>query len=565
MRILISEVTRSAGDALSVRERSFDDGFVSIGRSTDQLLQVNDPRMQLQHAQIRASGNGFTLSCQPPAQATVNNETVRNARLAPGDVVLLGALRITVGESAVPGELRLTVEHSATEPQRETESAAPTLTLAAAGWRKRPWAWGLFLVALLCALVLPWAAGWPSDANWSSGPLHAAHSSLEQDCKACHVKPFERVRNETCLDCHAANLHRHLPADHPAAASFEEARCTDCHVEHDEPSHLVQRDSRTCTDCHAEPMKHGAREGAQPVTDFARQHPPFRINAVAVETPPSGLKFTHAAHLDPKGIKAPQGDVVMKCADCHVPDAGAAGFAPVKMEAHCSSCHRLDFDPAEPERAVPHGDPAEALRVIVGHYSARYLGGYVDPKADADKVALPPGIDIAPAERARLLGQARERALRVATDLFERRACVDCHEVRREGTAAEPVWKVTRVKLPDIWMPQAIFDHAAHGTSLTPCSTCHAAETSKTASDVLMPGIETCRDCHGGERGEAAPANAGTRPPRAPLPGAQGTTTASTARIPSACIDCHGFHGPEQPLWRSPVVKSALARLPEQR
>lgn len=155
MRILISEVTRSAGDTLSVRERSFDDGFVSIGRATDQLLQVNDPRMQLQHAQIRASGTGFMLSCQPPAQATVNNETVRNARLAPGDVVLLGALRITVGESATPGELRLTVEQSAPEPQREAESAAPVLTLAAAGWRKRPWAWGLFLASLLCALVLP--------------------------------------------------------------------------------------------------------------------------------------------------------------------------------------------------------------------------------------------------------------------------------------------------------------------------------------------------------------------------------------------------------------------------
>ena len=123
MRILISEVTRSAGDTLSVRERSFDDGFVSIGRATDQLLQVNDPRMQLQHAQIRASGTGFMLSCQPPAQATVNNETVRNARLAPGDVVLLGALRITVGESAISGELRLTVEQSAPEPQREAEFA----------------------------------------------------------------------------------------------------------------------------------------------------------------------------------------------------------------------------------------------------------------------------------------------------------------------------------------------------------------------------------------------------------------------------------------------------------
>ena len=540
MRILIRQVTRGAGDAVSVRERAFEDGLVSIGRATDQSLQVNDPRMQLQHAQVRASGAGFMLTCQPPAQATVNDEVVRSARLVPGDVVLLGALRIRVGEPAAPGELLLTVEQAAAETPPEAEPAAPVLTLAAAGWRKRPWAWGLFLASLLGALALPWAAGWPSDANWSSGPLHSAHASLEQDCKACHAKPFERVRNGACLDCHAENLHRHLPADHPAAASFEAARCTDCHVEHDEPSHLVQRDSRTCTDCHAEPMKHGAREGAQPVTDFARQHPPFRITAVAVETPPSGLKFTHAAHLDPKGIKAPDGKVVMGCADCHAPDAGGAGFAPVKMETHCASCHRLDFDPAEPERAVPHGDPAEALRTIVGHYSARYLGGYADPKAATDKVALPPGIDVAPAARARLLGQARERALQVAGDLFERRACADCHEVRREGTAAEPVWKVTRVALRDAWMPHARFDHAKHGTSLTPCSTCHAAEKSKQADDLLMPTIATCRDCHGGEDGGAAP-----------------------ARIPSACIDCHGFHAPEQPLWKSPALKSALARLPE--
>jgi hypothetical protein len=560
MRILVRQLTRSAGDAVAVRERAFDDGSLSIGRASDQSLQVNDPRMQLQHAQVRASGNGFMLTCLAPAQAVVNDEVTRNARLVPGDVVLLGALRITVGEPAAPGELLLTVEQTAAEPPPAVELAAPSLTLAAAGWRKRPWAWSLFLVTLLGCLVLPWTVGWPSDEHWTSGPLHSAHASLEQDCKACHVKPFQRVRNESCLDCHAANLHRHLPAAHPAAATFEAQRCTDCHVEHDKPSHLVQRDSRTCTDCHADPMRHGALEGAQPVTDFALQHPPFRINASTVERPSSGLKFTHAAHLDPKGIKAPDGTVVMQCADCHTPDASAAGFAPIKMEAHCASCHRLDFDPAEPERSVPHGDPAEVLRVIVGHYSARYLAGYADPKAARSAGALPPGVDIAPAARAQLLGQARERALRVADDLFERRACADCHEVRREGTVAEPVWKVTRVKLPDSWMPHARFDHKSHGTSLTPCSTCHAAERSERADDLLMPTIETCRDCHGGETGGAAPITADTRAARS-----AGITVAggasSTARVPSTCIDCHGFHAPEQPLWRSPAIQSALTQL----
>ncbi|MFM7626187.1 MAG: FHA domain-containing protein, partial [Gammaproteobacteria bacterium] len=153
MRILVRQLTRGAGDAVSVRERAFDDGFLSIGRATDQSLQVNDPRMQLQHAQVRASGNGFVLTCLAPAQAVVNDEVTRNARLAPGDVVLLGALKITVGEPPAPGELLLTVEQAAAEPPPEAEPAAPVLTLTAAGWRKRPWAWALFLVTGLGCLV----------------------------------------------------------------------------------------------------------------------------------------------------------------------------------------------------------------------------------------------------------------------------------------------------------------------------------------------------------------------------------------------------------------------------
>ena len=79
----------------------------------------------------------------------------------------------------------------------------------------------------------------------------------------------------------------------------------------------------------------------------------------------------------------------------------------------------------------------------------------------------------------------------VAKDVFERRMCADCHVVERVDREE---WRVQPVKLTQQWMPAANFDHAAHGTSLTPCSTCHAAEKSREAAEILMPGIKVCRD-----------------------------------------------------------------------
>jgi hypothetical protein len=537
MRVLLRHITRTAAGTQSVREEWVDDTVITLGRSTDQRVQSNDTRLQLKHAELRATASGWQLVCIPPGQAVVNDKACRDARLAVGDVVTLGSLRLRVEAPTAAGEPQLSIERlpdtaSAAVSAGAGASAsatAPKLSLAELGWRKRPWAWALFLVTVLGGLALPWAVGVPSDATWSSGPLHEAHASLEGRCDSCHVKPFQRVRNESCLDCHADHLRTHLPADHPATLQFMAQRCTDCHVEHDEPSHLVQTDNRVCTDCHAEPERHGGRPGAKPVTDFELNHPPFRLSSLRSEQPASQLKFTHAAHLDERGIKAPSGTVVMKCADCHTPTEEGGSFAPIRMETHCASCHRLDFDPAEPDRTVPHGDPTEVLRVLSGHYSARYLAGYADPLAGRTSAVLPPGVDVAPAERARLLGVARDRALRVATDLFERRACVDCHTVTRVGTAAEPAWKVMPVKLVSNWMPGAEFDHALHGTSLTPCSTCHKAETSKQASDVLMPPIETCRDCH-------------------------------RDTMKTACIDCHGFHGKGQPLWQPATLKAVLRK-----
>jgi predicted CXXCH cytochrome family protein len=66
-------------------------------------------------------------------------------------------------------------------------------------------------------------------------------------------------------------------------------------------------------------------------------------------------------------------------------------------------------------------------------------------------------------------------------------------------------------------MDRAWFDHRDHGNSVTACGTCHAAETSDRASDLLLPGIAVCRDCHAGAHPEKG-------------------------KVTSSCASCHSYH-----------------------
>ena len=70
------------------------------------------------------------------------------------------------------------------------------------------------------------------------------------------------------------------------------------------------------------------------------------------------------------------------------------------------------------------------------------------------------------------------------------------------------------VKLPDRYMRKGWFDHAAHQTET--CDSCHAAPTSGSAGDLLLPKIESCRECHGGETAHK--------------------------EVKSSCAMCHDFH-----------------------
>ncbi|MBV9087062.1 MAG: hypothetical protein JOY79_06235, partial [Acidobacteriaceae bacterium] len=55
--------------------------------------------------------------------------------------------------------------------------------------------------------------------------------------------------------------------------------------------------------------------------------------------------------------------------------------------------------------------------------------------------------------------------------------------------------KVPKAEIPVRWMTNSVFDHQSH--AMVQCASCHTkSATSRETSDVLIPGIDTCRQCH---------------------------------------------------------------------
>mgnify|MGYP000212238241 CR=1 FL=1 len=126
--------------------------------------------------------------------------------------------------------------------------------------------------------------------------------------------------------------------------------------------------------------------------------------------------------------------------------------------------------------------------------------------------------------------------------VFGGAVCVTCHVVSESGTPDNPEWNVLPVKLSNRFLLKGAFDHGLHKTM--ECGSCHAAKTSQKATDLLLPGIETCRTCHAGED--------------------------STGKVPSTCVDCHDYHvhglspmaghnGMMQPFGTSPMPATPAA------
>jgi len=528
MKYLIRFITRNAAGGSEFHDRIVEAPVITMGRATDQVLHLKDKRVRLQHAEIeRRDGGDVHITTSALAGVTVNGKSQRDARLKVGDVIEVGAnvIRIIEAPDGVDFAISFELRADASSEHLVSKWSAPSPGIG--GWSKRRLSWTLAGAVLLFGFLLPWFG---MQGFLAAGPVHNAHSGIANQCGDCHVTIFERVPDSACMDCHTVTRH----VDDAEHAVLGTVRCATCHLEHNEPPQLVNQHQALCADCHADLP---ATVGLQRAGDFLDDHPQFKVSlkrptplddgsldwqiehlvlADVVDGDRSNLKFNHKAHLAADGIMTPDGKRVIRCSQCHEPEPGGVGMLPVSMDEHCSECHTLAFDPDDPTRTVPHGDPEAVLQALIEYYSARLLGD--DPDATGQRLRRP-GQKLTRADRDRVAAQARTQALDIAADLFERRACVNCHEVTAVDDDALP-WRVLPVQLTDEFFPHTRFSHAAHDTEVTSCDSCHGAGTSEAASDLLIPDIDNCRECHGsGERRRNSP-----------------------AQLTSTCVACHGFH-----------------------
>jgi predicted CXXCH cytochrome family protein len=540
--------------SVSKRPISVNADYLRFGRSTASEVLLPDIRVGLNEAELRRDDEGrLTFNQVGNNPIRVNGAPVGAAELKIGDVAQIGPYEVRIVEPADGFEVGVTVQlvESLGDDLARLQRLS-TIGLDKTWLNRRGASWVFFSIVALLFFALPIGAYFadrvpglqgpvavvkqaafgkkiPAAVNlsWNAGEIANPHKSFSENCQACHTQPFTMVKDQACLTCHG-NVGHHADPRVVKVAALESTRCGTCHQEHNGPRGMVIRSETLCTDCHLDIKKTAPQTDLANVGEFGKAHPPFRLTLVAdaarksvvrvafdpneaKPTDKPNLKFPHDEHLDSKRWPASMKRLV--CADCHTVEPGGAGMLPISFDKHCASCHKesLKFDSAALDRSVPHGNAQAAQRYVEDFYARVALEGKaVDPQAP-EVVRRRPGRVLAEPERLEALDWASKKALTVRDFIFDdKRGCGTCHTVDRDPAG----YRIEPVMLQQHFLPKAEFNHAKHNAMQ--CADCHAAKQSSSSGDVLIPTIDNCTTCHGGEK--------------------------ANAKVPSTCISCHDFH-----------------------
>ncbi|WP_296717515.1 cytochrome c3 family protein [Erythrobacter sp.] len=582
MAFLIRTIDFTAAGREIIRDRVVEQTALTIGRAAECDIHLPDLAVEQRHVRIdrqpdgtlavEALGTlGFGLDGRVVTQGIIDPHT--------GGEIALGAARLAVAREG-DDTIAITIRQIAADEGKG--DALRGFALASALPSKRAMSWifaGAILLALLMVPVASHLLRDPvkndpetivpgqvvMDAAWSAGALSLKHHELEDNCESCHVAAFESVQDETCISCHEGLGDHAKPtrlAGGMAPLSSGDALqwrigealgkegplgCVSCHSEHEGPVRQKPASEAFCSDCHDALDTRLTDTALANAHDFGKEHPQFRPAFYASfgaakpvraspDTKPierSGLKFPHDVHMDARGgaarmaLSLPDYGQPLECKDCHSLTADKISFKEVTMEDSCEGCHSL-----------------VSGRTASGAFSNLRHGDVKDLAEDLARINPAPRPALAsgrtrPGQFARggayaaNFGRPMRAYIGLSNALSPGGICTECHlPTTKQGRP-----DLMPVNLPDRFLTSGFFTHEAHRKE--ECTDCHAADTSKAATDLLIPDLKSCRDCH------------------------LGATAVKTKKIvPSDCAMCHAYHVPSgqwSPKGKAPHYSPAPA------
>lgn len=425
-----------------------------------------------------------------------------------------------------------------------------------------------------------------STTRWDAGKLAfgVASDAGDQKCKTCHMGHDGQIHHASQKDAkipHCADCHRDHGGRETSLVRRDEDQCTSCHADLGSALAFAPR-----TEGIAREIRHfyngGHPEFRSAKTDPGRLkfnhalHMTEGLNRVrdgqAVFTLRQLPTDADRRRYGSKASASLDAPVKLECASCHVRDAGdlvsgaknetsdrvagshtgaklerspGAYMIPITYDLHCAACHPLDVPGP---LAVRHGlQPPELQESLRAGYISRALRPQDSPKPEEPSRRIPWSQGLDPSVQ----DEVERRVGTAERILFGpgKGTCTECH--RYDGLADAPAratdgridaakTAITPTSVPRVWFKHARFDHSAHRA--IDCRSCHpgafpegSTPASTVSSDVLIPQIATCVECHA---------------PRHEVRGkAQGGTD-------SSCVECHAYHNGDRPLQG----RGALAR-----
>ena len=595
MSFILRRISTTKTGKQIIRDQALPGDTITLGREGSNVIHVADLAVNPHHATISsADGRTVRVAANEGLGFDLNgrSETVANIDSGAGGELRFGGHRLTIareGENIILLVER--IDELSQSSKDVDEAKAFSLQGVMLGKRMGAWVFGvLMLLAFLIGPIWAWYSyknvdqrpdGYHADSAWLSGPLSSAHASLKNDCQSCHVEPFVAVTDKACVGCHTGEhkamsmAHANAPtamllaARHPPgmgeqildsfAKTFNkpQGRCVACHTEHEGSGPMPATPQQFCADCH-DGMSARLKTAGHPTTladaaDFGTSHPEFRPlvrpapGGKLVRTTLAkgvvdynGLKFPHDVHLQAAGGVARMAASFrgrydfgkkLECRHCHRVEADGVRVKPVEMERDCAMCHSLAFETVGGvTRTLRHGEPDQVVADLTAYYRSApparplQLGGMQRRRPGAyaegqvyniyfNEVATRPS-----------------RAQDAVRAVFSKGgACYDCHTIL--APQAGNSWRVAAVDQTPRYLQKGWFDHDAHRE--TECADCHtAAPSSKASTDLLVPGLRQCRDCHVGEGGARL-------------------VKVETA-TESPCAMCHEYHSDGGKPWMPP-------------